>query len=374
MRTIEEHLARIRPADAESIAAAESRQGELTKPPGSLGALEELAGRIAGMTGICPPAVPAPAVVTVFAGDHGVHAQGVSPWPQAVTGAMVANFVAGGAAVNAFARTAGVDVRVVDVGIASDVSGLDIVHAKVRAGTRDMRREEALTIDEVEAALLVGLELADQHVAEGYRCLLTGDMGIANTTPSAALVATFTGMTADDTTGRGTGITDATLAHKTETVRESLMLHDIPGSDPLGVLEAYGGLEHAALAGYILGAAANRVPVILDGVIAGAAALVAQAIRSEVVDYCIAGHRSAEPGHAIALKSLGLQPLVDLDLRLGEGTGAVLAYPIVCAAVRALAEMATFDSAGISAEEEPSSPPSLHLVSDDPADDRGQDA
>jgi nicotinate-nucleotide--dimethylbenzimidazole phosphoribosyltransferase len=346
---VEEYLARIAPADEVAMRAATERQLALTKPAGSLGVLEELSIRVAGMTRACPPAVPAPAVVTVFAADHGVHAQRVSPWPQAVTAAMLANFAAGGAAVNAFAVNNRVDVRVVDVGVASDVAGLDIVHAKVRAGTRDLSIEDALSEDEVRIAIGVGFELADQLVRDGYRCLLTGDMGIANTTASAALIATFTGMTADDVTGRGTGIDDATLAHKTRVVREGLRLHDVPSSDPIGVLAAYGGLEHAALAGYILGGAANKVPVILDGVIAGAAALVAQAFKPAVIDYCIAGHRSAEPGHAVALKTLGLQPLVDLDLRLGEGTGAVLAYPIVTCAVRALAEMATFESAGISA-------------------------
>jgi nicotinate-nucleotide--dimethylbenzimidazole phosphoribosyltransferase len=346
---VKDYLARIEPAHDAAMHAATERQLALTKPAGSLGVLEELSIRVAGMTGTCPPAVPAPAVVTVFAADHGVHAQGVSPWPQQVTAAMLANFTAGGAAVNAFAANNQVDVRVVDVGVATDVTALDIVHAKVRAGTRDLSTEEALTEDEVRAAIGVGFDLGDQLVRAGYRCLLTGDMGIANTTASAALIATFTGATADDVTGRGTGIDDATLAHKTEVVRRGLMLHDIPGSDPLGVLAAYGGLEHAALAGYILAAAANKVPVILDGVIAGAAALVAQAFQPAVVDYCVAGHRSVEPGHALALKTLGLEPLVDLDLRLGEGTGAVLSYPILTCAVRALAEMASFESAGIDA-------------------------
>ncbi|MFI7061219.1 nicotinate-nucleotide--dimethylbenzimidazole phosphoribosyltransferase [Kribbella sp. NPDC050124] len=345
---MEEYLARIGPADAEAMRAAAERQLALTKPAGSLGVLEELSVRVAGMTGSCPPAVPAPAVVTVFAADHGVHAQGVSPWPQEVTAAMLANFAAGGAAVNAFAANNRVDVRVVDVGVAADVDELDIVHAKVRPGTRDLSVEPALTEDEVKAAIAVGFDLADTLVKDGYRCLLTGDMGIANTTASAALIATFTGSTADVVTGRGTGIDDATLAHKTKVITGALARHDVPATEPLKALEAYGGLEHAALAGYILGAAANKVPVILDGVIAGAAALVAQSIHPAVIDYCVAGHRSAEPGHAVALKTLGLQPLVDLDLRLGEGTGAVLAYPILTCAVRALGEMATFESAGIS--------------------------
>ena len=348
---MKEYLARIAPADETAMRAATERQLVLTKPAGSLGVLEELSVRVAGMTGACPAAVPAPAVVTVFAADHGVHAQGVSPWPQEVTAAMLANFAAGGAAVNAFAANNRVDVRVVDVGVASDVDGLDIVHAKVRAGTRDLSTEKALTEDEVLAAVGVGFELADTLVRDGYRCLLTGDMGIANTTASAALIATFTGATAEDVTGRGTGIDDAMLAHKTSVVRSALALHSVAASDPLGALSAFGGLEHAALAGYILGGAANKVPVILDGVIAGAAALVAQAFKPAAIEYCVAGHRSAEPGHAVALKALGLQPLVDLDLRLGEGTGAVLAYPILSCAVRALAEMATFESAGIASGE-----------------------
>jgi nicotinate-nucleotide--dimethylbenzimidazole phosphoribosyltransferase len=349
---VEEYLARIGPADAAAMRAATERQQQLTKPAGSLGVLEDLSVQVAGMTGVCPPPVPAPAVVTVFAADHGVHAQGVSPWPQEVTAAMLANFAAGGAAVNAFAANNRVDVRVVDVGVATPVDGLDIVHAKIRPGTRDLAVGKALTEDEVRAAIAVGFELADGLVRDGYRCLLTGDMGIANTTASAALIATFTGATTEDVTGRGTGIDDATLAHKTEIVRAALALHDVASSDPLGALAAYSGLEHAALAGYILGAAANRVPVILDGVIAGAAALVAQAFHPAAAEYCVAGHRSAEPGHAVALKALGLQPLVDLDLRLGEGTGAVLAYPILSCAVRALAEMATFESAGIASGEE----------------------
>ncbi|MFF0341097.1 nicotinate-nucleotide--dimethylbenzimidazole phosphoribosyltransferase [Kribbella sp. NPDC004875] len=344
---VEEYLERIAPADPAAMRAAEERHAVLTKPAGSLGVLEELSVRVAGMTGTCPPVVPSPAVVAVFAADHGVHAQNVSPWPQEVTAAMLANFAAGGAAVNAFAANNGVDVRVVDVGVATPVEQLDIVHAKVRPGTRDLSQTDALTEDEAKAAVAVGFDLADKLVQEGCRCLLTGDMGIANTTASAALIATFTGATADVVTGRGTGIDDAALAHKTGVVRDALAKHGVPATEPLKALQAYGGLEHAALAGYILGAAANRVPVILDGVIAGAAALVAQAFHPAAVDYCVAGHRSAEPGHAVALKQLGLQPLVDLDLRLGEGTGAVLAYPILTCAVRALAEMATFEDAGI---------------------------
>ncbi|HWD81132.1 MAG TPA: nicotinate-nucleotide--dimethylbenzimidazole phosphoribosyltransferase, partial [Kribbella sp.] len=291
---VDNYLERIGPADQAAMRAAEERQARLTKPAGSLGVLEELSVKLAGMTGA--PAVPGPAVVTVFAADHGVHAQNVSPWPQEVTAAMLANFAAGGAAVNAFAKNNNVDVRVVDVGVATPVEQLDIVHAKVRPGTRDLSRTDALTEDEARKAIAVGFGLADQLVQDGYRCLLTGDMGIANTTASAALIATFTGATAEAVTGRGTGIDDAALAHKTAVVRDALALHAVPATEPLKALQAYGGLEHAALAGYILGAAANKVPVILDGVIAGAAALVAQAFHPAVIDYCVAGHRSAEPG------------------------------------------------------------------------------
>lgn len=201
--------------------------------------------------------------------------------------------------------------------------------------------------DEAVAALEVGIAVAGQLIDDGYGCLLTGDMGIANTTPSAALIAAFTGADPGDVTGRGTGVDEATWRHKVGVVRAALDLHRPDPVDPVGVLAAVGGLEHAAIAGLVLGAAARRVPVVLDGVIAGSAALVAQALAPSCVDACVAGHRSVEPGHAIALDRLGLQPLVDLQLRLGEGTGALLALPLVQAAVRALREMATFDSAGV---------------------------
>jgi nicotinate-nucleotide--dimethylbenzimidazole phosphoribosyltransferase len=287
-------------------------------------------------------------VVAVFAADHGVHAQGVTPWPQEVTRQMVANFLAGGAAVNAFAAQTGARVVVVDVGVAGELDDVpDLLHRKVRAGTRDLTVEPAMTRDEAVQAVEVGIDVAQQLVAEGARCLVTGDMGIANTTASAALVAVLTGSDPADVTGRGTGIDDAMLAHKTDVVRRALALHAPDAVDPLGALAAVGGLEHAALAGFVLGAAAARVPVVLDGVIAGAAALVAAALSPDCLAACIAGHRSAEPGHSVALAHLGLEPLLDLGLRLGEGTGALLAVPLVQAAVRALTDMATFDSAGV---------------------------
>jgi nicotinate-nucleotide--dimethylbenzimidazole phosphoribosyltransferase len=285
----------------------------------------------------------------VFAGDHGVHAQGVTPWPQEVTAQMVANFVAGGAVVNAFARQAGADVMVIDVGVAIPLhGGATLLDANVRRGTRDMTAEPALTREEALAAVEVGIGVADALVAAGADCLLTGDMGIANTTPAAALIAVFTGTDAAAVTGRGTGIDDATYARKVDVVTAALERHAPDPTDPLGVLAAVGGLEHAALTGFILGAAAQRKPVILDGVIAASAALAAAAFAPDAVAAMVAGHRSAEPGATVALAHLGLTPLIDLGMRLGEGSGAVLALPLVAGAVRVLHEVATFDSAGVS--------------------------
>jgi nicotinate-nucleotide--dimethylbenzimidazole phosphoribosyltransferase len=285
----------------------------------------------------------------VFAGDHGVHAQGVSPWPQEVTAQMVANFVAGGAVVNALARTAGAEVIVVDVGVAIPLhGGANLLDANVRRGTRDFTVEPALTRDEARAAVEVGISVAESLAQNGAACLLTGDMGIANTTPAAALIAAFTGADPADVTGRGTGIDDAMHAHKVAVVTAALARHAPDPADPLGVLAAVGGLEHAALAGFILGAAATRVPVVLDGVIAVSAALAAAAFAPDAVAAMVAGHRSVEPGAGVALDHLGLRPLLDLGMRLGEGSGAVLALPVVAGAVRVLREVSTFDAAGVS--------------------------
>jgi nicotinate-nucleotide--dimethylbenzimidazole phosphoribosyltransferase len=369
MTLLAETVAAIRPLDAAAMAAAHERHATLTKPPGSLGALEDLGVRLAGLAGVNPPPLPEPAVVAVFAGDHGVHGQRVSPWPQEVTAQMVANFLAGGAVVNAFARQVGAGVVVVDVGVATALidprpagtpSGAGsavpepgqaarprLVTANIRRGTRDLSVEAALTRDEVIAAVEVGIGVAAELVDAGAGCLLTGDMGIGNTTPAAALTAAFTGAAAADVTGRGTGIDDETHGRKVAVVQRALALHRPDPADPVGVLAAVGGLEHAALAGFVLGAAARRVPVILDGVIADSAALAAAALAPDAVGAMVAGHRSAEPGAAIALRHLGLGPLVDLGLRLGEGTGAVLAWPIVASAVRVLHDVATFDSAGV---------------------------
>ena len=349
---LEDTIAAIRPLDTDAVAAARARQDSLTKPRGSLGVLEDVSIQLAGLAGLCPPPMPEPAAVAVFAADHGVYAQGVTPWPKEVTMQMVGNFLAGGAVINAVAKQAGAEVVVVDVGVDGELDAVPgLLPRKVRRGTRDMSVEPAMTRDEVVAALEVGIELARDLVAAGNRCLLTGDMGIANTTASAALIAVFTGASPAEVTGRGTGIDDAMLAHKVTVIESALRRHAPDATDPVGALAAVGGLEHAALAGFLLGAAALRIPVVLDGVIAGAAALVAAALAPDSVAAMIAGHRSAEPGAARALAHLGLRPLVDLDLRLGEGSGAALSLGLVQSSARVLREVATFDSAGVTDKE-----------------------
>ncbi|MFE7193630.1 nicotinate-nucleotide--dimethylbenzimidazole phosphoribosyltransferase [Kitasatospora sp. NPDC057541] len=351
---LSETLRGIRPLDAKALGEAWDRQKRMTKPAGSLGMLEIISAQLSGLSRKCPPPIPEPACVAVFAADHGVHAQGVSPWPQEVTAQMVGNFLAGGAVVNAFAKQIGTEVCVVDVGVAAELPDAiqqgrttGLLPRKVKPGTDDMTQGPAMTREEALKALEVGIETARDLVAAGNKALITGDMGIANTTASAALISVFTGLDPAEVTGRGTGIDDETHARKVEVVRAALALHQPDPADPIGVLAAVGGLEHAALAGFLLGAASLRTPVILDGVIAGSAALVAKAIAPEVLAACIAGHRSAEPGHQAALAKLGLRPLIDLDLRLGEGTGALLALPLVQSAARAMHDVATFDSAGV---------------------------
>ncbi|MFH8890036.1 nicotinate-nucleotide--dimethylbenzimidazole phosphoribosyltransferase [Streptomyces sp. NPDC017949] len=345
---LSETVAGIRPLDAKALGEAWERQKRMTKPAGALGMLEIISAQLSGLSRVCPPPIPEPAAVAIFAGDHGVHAQGVTPWPQEVTTQMVANFLGGGAVCNAFANQVGAEVCVIDVGVAGDLPATPgLLPRKVRAGTADLSVGPAMTREEAVAAIEVGIETARDLVAAGNKALLTGEMGIANTTVSAALISVFTGVDPAEVTGRGTGINDETHTRKIEVVRRALELHQPDPADPIGVLAAIGGLEHAAIVGLLLGGASLRTPVILDGVSAGAAALVARAIAPESLSACIAGHRSAEPGHVAALNKLGLRPLVDLDLRLGEGTGALLALPLVQSAARAMHEVATFDSAGV---------------------------
>jgi nicotinate-nucleotide--dimethylbenzimidazole phosphoribosyltransferase len=345
---LEETLRGIRPLDAKALGEAWERQKRMTKPAGALGMLEIISAQLSGLSRQCPPPIPEPAAVAVFAGDHGVHAQGVTAWPQEVTAQMVANILGGGAVCNAFANQVGAEVCVVDVGVASELPATPgLLPRKVRPGTADFTAGPAMTREEALRAIEVGIETARDLIAAGNKALLTGEMGIANTTASAAIVAVYTGADPAEVTGRGTGINDEMHARKVEVVRRALDLHRPDPSDPIAVLTAIGGLEHAAMVGLLLGAAALRTPVVLDGVSAGAAALIARAIAPEVLAACIAGHRSAEPGHVAALTTLGLRPLVDLDLRLGEGTGALLALPLVQSAARAMHEVATFDAAGV---------------------------
>jgi nicotinate-nucleotide--dimethylbenzimidazole phosphoribosyltransferase len=346
----------LRPVDPEAGAEAAEYLDRLTKPRGSLGRLEDLGIRLCSIYRTCPPPVPAPVTVAVFAGDHGVVAEGVTPWPQEVTAQMVANFCSGGAAINVLARHAGAQVIVVDVGVATPIptdSGA-LVHANVRLGTRNLAVEAAMTTDEAAAALDVGVDVARRAVSDGARLLVTGDMGIGNTTSAAALIAARTGRSPEEVTGRGTGIDDAMLERKTAVIEQALS-RVAPGADPLVVLAELGGLEIAALCGFVVGAASSGVPVVVDGVIAAAASLVATAWAPDAVGYLIAGHRSSEPGASVVLQELGLSPVLDLGMRLGEGTGAALAIPTVQGAARILREMATFDAAGVSDKGDPRS-------------------
>jgi nicotinate-nucleotide--dimethylbenzimidazole phosphoribosyltransferase len=344
-----ELAAEIPPPDHTAAEEARSRHLGLTKPPFSLGRLEELGVRLAGMAGECPPPVPESPAVVVCAGDHGVLDRGVSPWPRAVTAAMVSNFCRGGAAVNAIAKTVGARVSVLDVGIAGELAKHPLLRAaNVRRGTGDLSRGPAMGREEAARAVMAGAGVAEELVESGgVDLLITGDMGIGNTTPAAALISVFTGRPPEETTGRGTGIDDQTLKLKVNVVREALELHAPDPEDPLGALAQIGGLEHAAIVGVILTGAVYGVPVILDGVVSDSAALAARALAPRSVGYVIAGHRSAEPGARISLRSLDLPPLLDLDMRLGEGTGGLLAVPVVQAAARTITEMATLEEMGI---------------------------
>jgi len=334
----------MRPLDEDAEAKARERLAALAKPVGSLGEIEELAVRLAGITGRCPPPVPVRPAVAVFAGDHGVVATGVTPWPSSVTDAMVRTMARGQATVNAFAAQVGASVTVVDVGVAEDVSEVDgIRHANVRRGTADLSTGPAMTVEEAQAAFACGSEVATDLVAGGADLLVAGDMGIGNTTPSAALIGALCGRSAEEVVGRGTGIDDETLALKQRVVAGALQRTS--GMGPMDVLAEVGGLELAALAGFCAGGAAAGVPVLIDGVIALAGLVVAEALEEGVAARCIAGHRSPEPGATVALEHLGLDPVLDLGLRLGEGSGACLAVPVVQAAARLLSDVATIEEA-----------------------------
>jgi nicotinate-nucleotide--dimethylbenzimidazole phosphoribosyltransferase len=337
----------IGPSDSNARARAARRQDSLTKPPGSLGVLEELSLQFAAASG-CERPVTRPRTLILAAADHGVTAEGVSAYPSEVTAQMVANFVAGGAAANVLARQAGVDVVVLDVGIAATLAPAEsLVNRKVRQGTKNLADGPAMTEGEALAALHAGIDTALTAIDAGARILLTGDMGIGNTTAASAVTAALLGLPPAEVTGRGTGLDDERLGHKVAVIERALARCGSQKPSPLGALTEFGGLEMAALTGVIIAGASRRTIVVVDGFVSGAAALVAARLASETLPYVVAGHRSVEPGHGRILEALGLQPLLDLQMRLGEGTGALLAIHLVDAAAGILNEMSTFTEAGV---------------------------
>jgi nicotinate-nucleotide--dimethylbenzimidazole phosphoribosyltransferase len=343
-----ETIDRIQPTDIRLLAQAQARLDGLTKPIGSLGRLEELAARYVMITREMKPKVPRGAVVT-FAADHGVTVEGVSAYPSAVTPQMVLNFLRGGAGVNVLARHAGIEVRVVDIGVAFDFEAVPgLIHKKIMPGTKNLLVESAMSPAQAEQSLQVGIELATEAAQEGIGLIGTGEMGIGNTTASSAIAAVMMRRPVSEMTGRGTGIDDAGHVRKIDVIQRALAFHRLDSADAMEVLAKVGGLEIGGLAGLMLGAAAARIPVVLDGFIAGAAALIAVGLQPHCKDYLIASHRSVERGHQAILDYLGVKPLFDLDLRLGEGTGACLGMSLVFAAIKIITEMATFDEAGVS--------------------------
>ncbi len=347
MTELSQIISQIEPVDPVWLGQAQARLDFLTKPVGSLGRLEELAARYVGIRRELLPPLEVKKVV-VFAADHGVVAEGVSAYPQEVTFQMVFNFLRGGAGINALARHARARVEVVDIGVNYDFGDIpELVARKVAFGSRNMAQEPAMTREEALRALLVGVERAEAATAQGVDALAAGDMGIGNTTPAAALAAVFTGRPVGAVTGRGTGIEDKVWRHKVAVINRALALHRPDPGDPVGALAAVGGLEIAGIAGLILGAAAARRPLLLDGFIATAGALVAAALAPAATDYLIAAHRSVEPGHQTMLDFLGLKPLLNLQMRLGEGTGAALGLSLLEAGLRIYREMATFEEAGV---------------------------
>jgi nicotinate-nucleotide--dimethylbenzimidazole phosphoribosyltransferase len=345
---------RIPPLNQATMAQARARQACLTKPAGSLGRLERLAVQIAGITGQPRPRL-ARKLVVVMVGDHGVTAEGVSAYPSAVTAQMVRNFASGGAAINVLARLTGARLVVVDVGVAEELPPtMPLVHRKVAPGTANSTLGPAMTRQHAGAAIQVGLDVVEQERANGLDVICLGEMGIGNTTAASAIVAAMTGLPVEQVTGLGTGIDEPTWRHKVAVIERALRVNNPNAREPLDVLAKVGGLELAGLVGVMLGAAVHRLPVVIDGFIATAAALVAAELCPTVRGYLLAAHRSVEPGHRAALERLELEPLLVLDLRLGEGTGAALALPILDASLALLDEMATFEEAVIAGPTAPS--------------------
>jgi len=344
----------IRPLDKKAMAEARARQGMLTKPQGSLGRLEELSIQLAGIQGKPIPQIKHKAIVTM-AGDHGVVAEKVGNWPQEVTAQMVCNFLGGGAGINVLAHQVGARIVVVDMGVAAKLElNPQLVSRKVAPGTQNISQGPAMTTEQAVTAIETGIEIVTTEAAKGLDIVGTGDMGIGNTTTSSAICAAMTGEPVAELTGRGTGITDEQLAHKIEVVERALAVNHPDPNQPLDVLAKVGGFEIGGLVGVMLAAAAHRIPVVIDGFISGSAALIAAGLAPGLKDYLIAAHVSAEAGHSLLLRHLGLKPLLDLGMRLGEGSGAALGIFLVEAAARVLAEMSTFTEAGVSEKEEAS--------------------
>lgn len=335
------------PPDAATAAEARERHAMLTKPAGSLGRLEDLGVWVSSCQGVCPPHRFTRPRVVVFAGDHGIAGHGVSAYPPEVTAQMVANIASGGAAVNALATVSGATVRVVDIAVDADTDATVSTH-KVRRSSGSIDREDALTDDEVRAALAAGKAVADEEVDGGADLLVAGDMGIGNTTPATVLVAVLTNTEPVAAVGRGTGVDDAGWIRKTAAIRDAMRRGRPAVKDSVALLRTVGGADLAAMTGFLVQAAVRRTPVILDGMVVTAAALVANELSVGASAWWVAGHRSTEPAHTLALKHLRMEPLVEMSMRLGEGSGAVVALPILSGAVAVLADMATFADAGVS--------------------------
>ncbi len=341
----------IEPIDQSWLTAAQERQLTLTKPPGSLGRLEEIANRLAAIQRSVTPVVSNKRIYVV-AGDHGVTAEGISAYPSEVTRQMVDNFLRGGAAINVLCRAGGIEVRVVDAGVDADLSDRsELIHAKVVSGTANFAVGPAMSRDQAELCLSTGIGLAQAAAEEGIELLGIGEMGIGNTTAASAITSVLLKCDPEAVTGRGTGVDDAGLAHKIVVIRRAIELNKPDADDATDVLAKVGGAEIGVMAGIVLGAAANRLPIIVDGFISAAAASLAFTLQPKVRDYLFNGHRSAERGHSALIDFIGEQPLLDLSMRLGEGTGAALAMNVVEGAAKLLCEMATFTDAGVSNKE-----------------------
>ena len=348
---LEEIIKDIKPLDEAAMRSARARQDTLTKPPGSLGRLEELSIQLAAMKADPFPSLERKAVI-VMAADHGVAREGVSAYPSDVTAQMVLNFLRGGAAINVLARQAGARVTIVDIGVAAEIESLPgLVRRKVMCGTRNLAQGPAMSREEAEHAIQVGVDVLNEEAARGLDIVATGDMGIGNTTPSSAIAAAMTGLPVAQVVGRGTGIDDQGLRRKITVIEQALAVNQPDTEDAMDVLHKVGGLEIAGLAGVMIAAAHRRIPIVVDGFISTAAAMIAVGLAPRVRDYLIGAHQSVEIGHRAMLKYLGITPLLDLNLRLGEGTGSALAFHLVEASARILREMATFDEAGVSDKE-----------------------